>query len=305
MRPVINPLYPIEDVGSVEELMDIATGMEHEAATRYDQLATRMERQGDADMATLFRCMAELERDHERGIGRWAEREGRRRPLPAHFAWRMPETFDDAEANVLTPYRALGIAVRNEERAFAFYSYLSALARDGTIRGRAEALAREELNHVAELRKMRRKAFHVGRPPSSAPRARSIAELRAIAAGFDRGAEEVDRVVVAALARVGANDAAVLFYRPEPAPQTDAPASAAVEAARASGVLRTGALTPKGALALALRDADEVADAFLAMAEQATDEALLREAQRMAEHAMGRAALVRSVMDQHDNREVS
>lgn len=47
-----------------------------------------------------------------------------------------PETFDsDAAAEIknsklLTPYRALATAVRNEERAFAFWSYLAAFADD-------------------------------------------------------------------------------------------------------------------------------------------------------------------------------
>jgi rubrerythrin len=303
MPPVINPLYPIVDIGSIEELMDIATGMEHEAARRYDQLAAMMDTRGDREMVTLFRCMAELERDHQRGIGRWAEREGRRRPLPAQFGWRMPETFDDDDVASLTPYVALGIAVRNEERAFAFYTYLAALAPNAVIRERAEALAREELNHVAELRKMRRKAFHLARPPTAVRRVHSIEELRALAEGLAQGSAVVEAATAAALDRAGEHDSAALFYRAEPLPERSAPGSTAAEGARAAGMLAPGAFTPGGALALALRDADEVVAAFLAIADQAHDEGVIREAQRLAEHAIGRAALIRTVKDQRDRSE--
>ena len=52
-----------------------------------------------------------------------------------------------------TPYRALAMAVRNEERAFAFWSYVAAYSEDSEIKKAAEAMAREELGHVSTLRK--------------------------------------------------------------------------------------------------------------------------------------------------------
>jgi len=60
----------------------------------------------------------------------------------------------------MTPYRALSMAVRNEERAFAFWSYVAGFAQDLEIKKAAEAMAREELGHVAILRKERRRAYH-------------------------------------------------------------------------------------------------------------------------------------------------
>ena len=52
------------------------------------------------------------------------------------------------------------MAVRNEERAFAFWSYVAGFATDPEIKKAAEAMAHEELGHVATLRKERRRAYH-------------------------------------------------------------------------------------------------------------------------------------------------
>lgn len=304
MRPVINPVFPIEAIHSVDELMSIAVGMEHEAAARYEQLADIMGRRGDGEMRALFLRMADLERAHESGLGRWAAREGRTAPLPAHFSWHLPETFDDADTAGLTPYRALGIAVRNEERAFSFYAYLAALAPDDNVRVRAEALAREELAHVNQLRTLRRQAFHMERrPPAAIRRARSLAELEEMAAALGWGARQAADCAAGALERAGQRHDATLARTAAPnSSESAGPAGAAIEGARAAGLLAPGALTPDGALALALRGADEAAESYLAVAEQAIGEDILRRAQGLAEQAMGHAALLRTLIDERARR---
>ena len=180
MSNPINPDYPIQSVATVDELMDIAVAMEDEAATRYEQLADRTD--GPPELVTLFRQLARLERDHQFGLAAWAQREGRPAPIPTRFSWRLPETFgDEDEVRPLDAYVALAIAVRNEERAFAFYTYLAALcAGRADMQRRAEALAREELKHVALLRGMRRRAFHANKPEPP-PRVQSLDDLRRLA----------------------------------------------------------------------------------------------------------------------------
>lgn len=73
--------------------------------------------------------------------------------------------FDDEGAALVAPellnsYRAFSMAVRNEERAFVFWTYVAAHAQTDEIREAAERMAREELGHVATLRRERRRAFH-------------------------------------------------------------------------------------------------------------------------------------------------
>ncbi|MGE5548678.1 MAG: ferritin-like domain-containing protein [Solirubrobacterales bacterium] len=310
MRPVINPVYPVAEITSVDQLMSIAVGMENEAARRYEQLAAAMERRGEGGMATLFRQLSQLERDHESGLARWAEREGRRRPDPAAFPWPMPETFGEEGDGTLTPYEALGIAVRNEERAFAFYSYLAAMAPEDETRERAEALAREELVHVRQLRMLRRRAFHMERrPPRALRRARDIPELQAVARGLEAGAAEACDALAAALVADKRTPMAVLVRQQGESARkrrggglSVGPGSAAVEAARAAGVLVPGGLTVPGALRLALRDAEEVLDAYLGTAEHATDAQLMTEAQALAEEAMARLAVIRSLAEEPEGK---
>ena len=70
----------------------------------------------------------------------------------------------------LTPYKALTIAVQNEERGFAFYSYIAAHIEDaGGGRNAAEQLAREELRHAALLRRERRRAWRREREARPSP----------------------------------------------------------------------------------------------------------------------------------------
>ncbi|HYG89363.1 MAG TPA: ferritin family protein [Azospirillum sp.] len=315
MSDAINPDFPIGPIRTTEELMDLASGMEHDAAVRYEQLAGLMERRDEPALATLFRELAGLEREHEEGIARWAARDGLRRPEPARFTWRLPESFGDeadgAAAHVLTPYEALAIAVRNEERAFAFYTYVSAMAEGGEVKRRAESLAREELNHVALLRDWRRRSYHAMRPGRQREVPRSAAELRALAAGLERASVEVDEAAAAALHAGGYPEAAGLMRHAveqarqrvaalAPPPGGPAPGTAAAEGARAAGLLHAGALTPGGALRLSLRDAEEAVSLYLETAERATDQRQLEEAQRLAGQAMGRLALVRSLMPDPD-----
>ncbi|PWC38935.1 ferritin family protein [Azospirillum sp. TSO22-1] len=314
MSDAINPDFPIEPIRTVEDLMDLASGMEQDAAVRYEQLAEAMDRRDEAALAKLFRELAALERGHVEGIARWAARDGLRRPEPAHFTWRLPETFGDeaegAAAHILTPYEALAVAVRNEERAFAFYTYVSAMA-DGEVQRRAESLAREELNHVALLRDWRRRAYHAARPARQRDLPGSLEELRALAVGLEHAAADVDEAAAASLDGGGYPEAASLVRHAAeqarqraaalaPAPREPAPGTAAAEGARAAGLLHPGALTPSGALRLSLRNAEEIVSLYLETAERATDQRLLEETQRLAEQAMGRLALVRSLMPDLD-----
>lgn len=305
----INPAYPIAAIADVEELMDIAEGMEQEAMLRYEQLAQVMERRHEPEMSALFRDLAALEHDHAEGIARWAVREGLPRPTPRNFAWQMPETFgaeaEGAEAHLLTPYRALGIAVRNEERAFSFYSYLAAMAPDKAVRQKAEALAREELNHVAQLRSLRRRAYHATGHPNRDLRAAvtDLASLLRLARGLDRGSADVERAAAAAIEGQSPEAAAVLQRLAEKDGQKAGgmqgaePESGTAAGARAAGLLAPNMLTPSGALRLALRNAEEVLEIHMTTAERATDEAVMRAAQIHGEAAVERLALIRSLLD--------
>jgi rubrerythrin len=157
---------PAGRLRSLDELFALANSMEQEAADKYAEFAADMERQGKTDLAVVFTELAAAEREHVDSVTRWSQSRRGKAPDPALVHWKAPATFDaEATAEVrasrlMTPYLALAMAVQNEERAFAFWSYVAAFAQDPEIKKAAEVMAREELGHVATLRKERRRAFH-------------------------------------------------------------------------------------------------------------------------------------------------
>ncbi|MBM6583013.1 ferritin family protein [Microvirga sp. BT689] len=159
---------PVDTVKSLEELFAIAAAMEQEAATRYAEIAARMRQEGDPALAEVFERLSADEQGHLDSVVHWSQKTKGQAPDPARIRWVAPETFDDegvatAHPRLLSAYRALSMAVRNEERAFAFWSYVAAHAKTAEVRQAAETMAHEELGHVATLRRERRQAFHAGR----------------------------------------------------------------------------------------------------------------------------------------------
>lgn len=150
-------------LASLDELLALASAMEQEAIDGYVALGLRMTEMGHPDLAAVFDVLVAEERGHLSKVTEWENALGHEpRTVPAH----PPEhVFDDEGAGKVAPemlsaYRAFSMAVRNEERAFVFWSYVSAHARSDAIRDAAEQMAREELGHVATLRRERRRAFH-------------------------------------------------------------------------------------------------------------------------------------------------
>lgn len=312
MKKQIDPKYPIDEMKSIEQLMDIAVTMERKAAERFETLADEVARQGNRETADLFRQLAEEERTHEDEVARWSRRDDGHTPVPADFRWRMPETFELAETETsprtLTPYRALSAAVRNEEHAFTFYSYLAATAGDEAIRQRAEALARGELDHVARLRAFRQRAYHLEHDGSSARHIRivSLDGLRQLALDLHNGASALYGLLARACEKSDDGDLADLLRHLSGLLQASKPtatanqrtpaiaASKAVEDARASGLLEPGTLTPSGILRLMLMDAEETVQTFLQIAEQSQDEAIVSAARAFAEDNLSRLAVINS-----------
>ena len=130
-------------------------------------------REGNPSLAAVFERLAAEERGHLASVVHWSEKERGKAPDPTLVRWKPPETFDDegtstTDPRLLSAYRSLSMAVRNEERAFAFWTYVAAYAKDREIRRAAETMAGEELDHVATLRRERRRAYHADR--AAAPR---------------------------------------------------------------------------------------------------------------------------------------
>ena len=277
---------PAGTLHSLDEVFALAHAMEQEAADRYAGLADDMVREGKNDLAAVFTELAAAEREHVNDVTRWSQARLGKAPDAALVRWEAPETLDaDTAAEIktsrlMTPYRALSIAVRNEERAFAFWSYLAAFAGDPEVKQAAEAMAREELGHVAILRKERRRAYH---KQHNAMRTGSQGGVE----GDQIDAGELERRLAARLAELerGLAGASADRVRELLRETTDM-------ANEAAGVGRFPLSRARGD---AQDIAEALADAYLESAEAARDPAGLDSLQKLAERAIARLAWLRTL----------
>ena len=234
---------------SMALLVGIASSIERESLKRYATLAETMGRRGEAATAAAFRVMLEEERHHVDEVARWAADLGEQVPEPGSFDWQLPaelsSSWDEiAGSSLLTPYRAFAIAVDNEKRAFALYSYLAARATDPRVRAQAERLGIEELRHAAVMRRWRREAWHRERraareaPQPAASAVASADALNALLAKREAAIAQAHRTIAARLREIGDDESANLLETlleapsrpaagaagpPAPVPDTDDP----------------------------------------------------------------------------------
>lgn len=271
---------------SLDELFALAHAMEQEAANRYDALAGDMRGQGKDDLADVFTQLAAAEREHVDSVAQWSQSRRGKSPDPALVRWEAPEPLDPETAaevkssRLMTPYRALAMAVRNEERAFAFWSYLAAYSRDPEVKKASEAMAKEELGHVATLRKERRRAYH-------RQHERDSAEASALPQP-PIDARSLELRLVAQLGEIEQRQSGPAAVRTREIRQQT------VEMADAAAGLGSfpASMEQKDPLEIA----ETLVDGYLDGAERATDAARVERLQQLAEQAISRLAWLRSLV---------
>ncbi|WP_262266308.1 ferritin-like domain-containing protein [Microvirga yunnanensis] len=283
---------PAGSVKSLEELFAIAAAMEQEAATRYAEIAVRMRQDGDPALAEVFERLSADERGHLASVVHRSERSKGQAPDPVRIPWELPETFDDegvatAHPRLLSAYRALSMAVRNEERAFAFWSYVAAHAQSAEIQKAAEAMAHEELGHVSILRRERRNAFHAARRQPDAQGADGMIDLATLER---RLAGKLESLVDQASPQDRGRLAGFAEEARRHADESD-PASIRVTV--------PGQGIPDDPVALA----ELLADRYLEAGDSLNDDASLARVQELAGRAIARLAWLRSDLPElHDGR---
>jgi rubrerythrin len=157
MRPLVSP----------NELYAHAIAIEREAAERYAEFAQRMSDLGNEAAAEVFATLARLEAEHletllarTRGV-----------VVPEHsradYAWLdagAPETAArELVYRLMTPRRALAIALQAERRAHAFFEQVLTSAADPALRSLAREMAMDEQDHITLLERL------LGRTPEAGP----------------------------------------------------------------------------------------------------------------------------------------
>lgn len=283
-RPQLLFAEPSGKPASLEDLLGLANAIEAEAVARYEQLAELMNHRGERETAAVFQEMRAIEQGHVDWVERQAASFGRRLPPAADFAWLLPADLGDSwkEAQhslLLTPYRALAIAVDNEERAFALYSYIAANAEDREVAQQAEALAREELAHAAALRVRRRHAYHEAFPqrrPAPDSSAETPQELHALDARLARETAAALHGIGQALDEAGDRDSARLVHM---LARLETVAVGDQEGVAETSPKRCDAGTPQELLKAALRRLETVSETYETVVARAARDDLLQSAQ--------------------------
>lgn len=297
-KPQLLTEHPLATAPSMRDLIGIAAAVEDESVRRYTLLSQEMERRGDPETAATFREMRELELGHQQEVGRWAAAHHEAVPPAQEFAWRLPPeiaaSWDEiSNSSLLTPYRALAVAVTNEERAFALYAYLSAHATDPQVAQEAEMMAREELVHAAELRVHRRQAYHrehgSGRQAPAAP-IKDVAAFRRLEQQHEASAAATHQDLANELAAIGDHASAALV------------ASLVRDESRSSGPMpRKPSTLPAGSamhpdsialLRAAVRPLEQASESYEELIASATDEALMNAEQEALASVVARIALL-------------
>ncbi|MGX8012371.1 ferritin family protein [Mesorhizobium sp. ORM8.1] len=148
----------------MDELLSVALAMEKESADRYADLAQRMRVAGRQELAEVFDRLVREETGHIDMVVGWSRQVTGKLPEVPPAEAVPQDIFDEEGIRLASPelvdaYRSLAIAVRNEERAFALWTYVAAHGVSPQIRAAAERMAGEELEHAKTLRRERRKAF--------------------------------------------------------------------------------------------------------------------------------------------------
>jgi rubrerythrin len=307
-------------VRSAQELISIALQAERQTARRYARLAADMPEAGNLSAAALFERMVLEEREHERKLVEWMARESLEEQTDiGPIRWRDPRvstTYDDEarDPRYSTPYKALAFAVNNEENAFRFYTHVAADADNEAVRGYAEALAREELEHAELFRAERRRAYHAERDRSAAyplPDPDAIQDetgLLATAIGLDRHFAEaleqpgIDSPRLAGLARETrqriSQKEALLEGLSQTTPQVDEIiASIVTQSDSDAADDRDGVATVASELQQLRIFCDRCFVFYDAVVDSTSDESIMHAAQTLASIALDRSAVLQQVIE--------
>ncbi|MDE2228710.1 MAG: ferritin family protein [Alphaproteobacteria bacterium] len=126
--------------------------MEVEAAERYDEFAAWMEVHNNRDIAGLFRELSGIGRRHAETMATDLADDGSavavNTALAASGRDELETISGDALHYLMTPHHALQIALKNEERALAFFAGLAENAASDEVHHLAAKLADEKKRHV-------------------------------------------------------------------------------------------------------------------------------------------------------------
>ena len=140
--------------------------MERNAAATYCRLADNMKHLHNPEAVKTFERLVDIERGYEREIEMWAS-DLDIEPAAPDETGIVPgadEELGEVEGEaaidlMLTPWQALDMAVKDQQRAFEYFSDVASNAGDEDVRLQSEKIASRKLEHIALLRLERKRAW--------------------------------------------------------------------------------------------------------------------------------------------------
>ena len=143
------------EIKSVEEFFGYTVKVEQDAAIHYDQLGAAMEKVGNAEVAKLFRQLADYSRLHLEEAKKRAGTIDYNLHVPANYVWpdhATPERTDLLTGDpALSRLGALKAALLGERRGLEFYHSVAGFSKDPEIVKQAKEFVKEEAEHVEIL----------------------------------------------------------------------------------------------------------------------------------------------------------
>jgi hypothetical protein len=163
-KPIKPARAEVAPIASLDELYSIANVLGHNMVELYKRLAGEMKTDRNNETAQVFEDLATQEIAQNDAICAKAGKAGANIDSDVEAIWLERNFMNDQSREIadnpflMTPYRAVRLAVINKEQAFDFFSNLSANQDNDAVHRHAESLARAQLSKIAELRLRRRRA---------------------------------------------------------------------------------------------------------------------------------------------------
>jgi len=147
-------------ISNLNDLLAAAYRIEIDAVGRYNLLADQMETHNNPELVKVFRDLARAEGIHGEEIRRLAGDfdVAAHAETMAQFGHETPEEADLSLAHYLmTPWHALQLSLKGEERALAYFTAIVETAKDPKVKAMAAELVEEEAEHVNLVHKLLRR----------------------------------------------------------------------------------------------------------------------------------------------------
>ena len=148
-------------VADLNDLLAVAYQIEIDAVERYNLLADQMEVHNNPELVKVFRDLARAEGIHGEEIRRLAgdfDVAAHARKIAKFERSESPEEADLGSAHYLmTPWHALQLSLKGEERALAYFTSIVETAKDPKVKAMATELVEEEAEHVNLVHRLLRR----------------------------------------------------------------------------------------------------------------------------------------------------